>query len=171
MAHNQKAFIVALMATTLLTSGVTWAAEQQKAPSPQTQASSESDPRPIQDLSRAAQSLRDATHDMVREQASAKRGDAITQVDKTLAAVDSAMIGLPTSLLLADTNQTEPQKAAENLQNAADKLNEAVSALDSDAASGRRNADIKTIKQALAQIHQERLNIPGTVASTTGSAK
>ena len=134
-------------------------------------APSESDPRPIQDLTKAAQSLRDATHNMVREQASAKRGDAITQVDKTLAAVDTAMVGLPTNLLLADTNQTEPQKSAENLQNAADKLNDAVSALSSDAASGRRNGDIRTIKQALAQIHQERLNIPGTVASTTGLAK
>ena len=134
-------------------------------------APSENDPRPQRDLMQAAQSLRDATHNMVREQASTQRGDAITQVDKTLAAVETAMDGLPASLLLADTNQTEAQKSAENLQNAADRLNAAVTALNSDPASGRRNETIKTIKQALSQIHQERLNIPGTVASTNGSAK
>jgi hypothetical protein len=132
---------------------------------------SENDPRPIQDLMKAAQSLRDATHNMVREQASTKRGAAITQVDKTLAAVESAMDGLPTNLLLADSNQSEPQKSAENLQDAADKLNDAVTALNLDPGSDRRDEAIKTIKQALGQIHHERLNISGTVASTTGSAK
>src|SRR5690242_4627933 len=34
---------------------------------------SSSDPRPIQDLMKAAQQLRDATHDLVREQPSARR--------------------------------------------------------------------------------------------------
>jgi hypothetical protein len=134
-------------------------------------APSENDPRPIQDLMKAAQSLRDATHNMVREQASTKRGDAITQVDRTLAAVETAMDRLPSNLLLADTNQTEPQKSAENLQNAANRLNDAVTALNSDPASGRRNETIKTIKQALVQIYQERMNIPGTVASTNGAAR
>jgi len=49
---------------------------------------------------------------MVREQASAKRGESITQVDKTLMEVEDAMVSLPTNLLLAGTNESEAQKSA-----------------------------------------------------------
>lgn len=131
---------------------------------------SKNDPRPIEDLMKAAQGLRDATHDMVREQNSTKRNDSIRQVDKTLADVEDAMVTLPTSLLLAGTNGSEVKKSAENLQNAADRLNDAVKALNSDGASGRGANDVKKIKQALAQIHDERMNVPKTV-SMNGSAR
>ena len=126
--------------------------------------SAKNDPRPIEDLMKAAQRLRDATHDMVREQASTKRNDSIGQVDKTLAEVEDAMVGLPTSLLLAGTNESEAKKSAENLANAADRLNDAVKALKADGASGSGAVDIKKIKQALAQIHEEKMNVPRTVS-------
>jgi len=119
---------------------------------------------------KAAQRLRDATHDMVREQATIKRGVSITQVDRTLTEVEDAMVDLPTGLLLADTKESEAKKSAENLEEAADRLNAAVKALSSDAASGRRGNAIEKIKQALAQIHKEKLNIP-KAASTVGLAR
>jgi hypothetical protein len=131
---------------------------------------SKNDSRPIEDLMKAAQRLRDATHDMVREQNSTKRNDSITQVDKTLAEVEDAMVMLPTSLLLAGTNESDAKKSTENLQNAADRLNDAVKALNSDGASGRGANDVKKIKQALAQIHEEKMNVPRTVPMS-GSAR
>jgi 5'-deoxynucleotidase YfbR-like HD superfamily hydrolase len=131
---------------------------------------SKNDPRPIEDLIKAAQRLRDATHDMVREQAITKRNDSIGQVDKTLNEVEDAMIRLPTSLLLADTNESDAKKSTANLASAADRLNEAVKALKEDGASGSGAVDVKKIKQALAQIHEDRMNVPSTV-SMSGSAK
>jgi hypothetical protein len=128
------------------------------------------DPKPIEDLMKAAQRLRDATHDMVREQAGTKRNDSIGQVDKTLMDVEDAMVKLPTSLLLAGTDESEAKKSAENLANAADRLNDAVKALKADGASGSGAVDIKKIKQALAQIHEEKMNVPRTV-SMNGPAK
>ena len=113
---------------------------------------------------KAAQRLRDATHDMVREQASTKRSDSIEQVDKTLNEVEDAMVRLPTSLLLAGTNESEAKKSAENLANAADRLNDAAKALHSDGQSGSGAVDVKKIKQALTQIHEEKMNVPRTVS-------
>jgi len=119
---------------------------------------------------KAAQQLRDATHNMVREQASAKRNDSIGQVDKTLAEVEDAMDRLPTRLLLAGTNESETKKSAENLANAAERLNDAVKALKADGESGSGAVDVKKIKQALARIHEEKINVPRTV-SMNGPAK
>lgn len=119
---------------------------------------------------KAAQRLRDATHDMVQEQASTKRNDSIGQVDKTLAEVEDAMVRLPTSLLLAGTNESDAKKSATNLASAADRLNEAVKALKEDRGSGSGAVDVKKIKQALTQIHEDRMNVPSTV-SMSGSTK
>ena len=82
----------------------------------------------------------------------------------------SETVRLPTSLLLAGTNESEAKKSSENLQNAADRLNDAVKALNSDGASGRGATDVKKIKQALTQIHDERMNVPNTV-SMNGAAQ
>jgi hypothetical protein len=131
---------------------------------------SKNDPRPIEDLMKAAQRLRDAAHDMVREQASTKRNDSITQVNKTLNEVEDAMVRLPTRLLLAGTNESEAKKSAMNLANAADRLNDGVKALNSNGASGSGAVDVKKIKQALTQIHEERMNVPSTI-SMSGSAR
>ena len=90
------------------------------------------DPRPVQELQQAAQRLRDATHNMVREGASPERNAAIRQIDKTLAEVEGAVTSLPTKLLLAGTKQNEAQKSADNLQRAADRLDRAAQALKSD---------------------------------------
>jgi hypothetical protein len=128
------------------------------------------DPRPIEDLMKAAQRLRDATHDMVREQASTKHNDSIGQVDKTLMEVEDAMVRLPTSLLLAGTNESDTKKSAANLASAADRLNKAVKALKADGDSGSEAVDVKKIKQALAQIHEDRMNVPSTV-SMSGSTR
>jgi hypothetical protein len=119
---------------------------------------------------KAAQRLRDAAHDMVREQASTKRNDSITQVNKTLNEVEDAMVRLPTRLLLAGTNESEAKKSAMNLANAADRLNDGVKALNSNGASGSGAVDVKKIKQALTQIHEERMNVPSTI-SMSGSAR
>jgi hypothetical protein len=132
-------------------------------------ASTSPDTKPMQDLMQAAQRLRDATHDMVREQATVKRNDSIRSVDKTLNEVQDAMVSLPSDLMLANTNESESKKATENVARAADELNKAVTALNGDTKAGNRDQSIKAIKQALAQIQQERMKISAN-AATTGSA-
>jgi hypothetical protein len=76
---------------------------------------------------------------------------------------------LPSDLMLADTNESESKKATENVARAADELNKAVTALNGDTKAGNRDQSIKAIKQALAQIQQERMKISAN-AATTGSA-
>lgn len=132
-------------------------------------ASNSPDAKPMHDLMQAAQRLRDATHDMVREQATVKRNNSIRSVDKTLNEVQNAMVSLPSDLMLADTNESESKKATENLARAADELNNAVTALNGDTKAGNRDQSIKAIKQALAQIQQERMKL-STSAATTGTA-
>jgi hypothetical protein len=122
------------------------------------------DAKPIQDLQRAAQRLRDATHDMVRETATAKRNRGIRKVDRTLEEVQDAMVSLPSNLFLAGAEQSEPQKAGDNLQRATDRLNDAVQALKTDG-SANQSASVKAIKEALAQVQQERMNLANQSAS------
>jgi hypothetical protein len=122
------------------------------------------DAKPIQDLQRAAQRLRDATHYMVREAATSKRNRGIRKVDRTLEEVQDAMVGLPSNLFLAGTDQSESQKATANLQRATDRLNDAAQALKADG-TGDRSASIKAIKDALAQVQQERMNFANQSAS------
>jgi hypothetical protein len=132
-------------------------------------ASTSPDAKPIYDLMHAAQRLRDATHNMVREQATVKRNDTIRSVDKTLNEVRDAMVSLPPDLMLAGIKEGESKKAIENLARAADQLNMAVTALNRDTKTGNRDQTVKDIKQALAQIQQERMKI-STSPTTTGSA-
>ena len=124
---------------------------------------SSSDPRPIQDLMKAAQQLRDATHDLVREQPSARRNAIISKIDKTLVDVQGAMVNLP-----PDVNEAESKKASSNLATAADRLEQSSKALGADASPQQRSQAMNEIRQALAEVQQERLKISGG-PTTSGS--
>lgn len=135
-------------------------------------ASPSSNPRnaqPLNDLMAAAQRLRDATHDLVRERTSAERNHAIQKIDRTLAEVQNAIVSLPTNLLLADV--TPSQKATDDLARAADRLHDAVASLNKTGNSGPSQDAISEIKKALASVHQERVNLQGKegTANNAGS--
>jgi hypothetical protein len=89
----------------LIASLLSFSAVAQNAGSPGAQAPQNvapgSNPAAITSLMQAAQRLRDATHDLVREPDAQKRNAIIGQIDKTLLEVRSAMVSLPTNLLLA----------------------------------------------------------------------
>lgn len=129
---------------------------------------SSSDPRPIQDLMKAAQQLRDATHDLVREQPSARRNAIISKIDKTLVDVQGAMVNLPPDLMQAGVNEAESKKASSNLATAADRLEQSSKALSADASPQQRSQAMNEIRQALAEVQQERLKISGG-PTTSGS--
>ncbi len=127
-------------------------------------------PTAVTNLMQAAQRLRDATHDLVREPDAQKRNQIISQIDKTLLEVQSAIVSLPSNLLLAGINESEPQKAANDMAKAADKLNTAAAAL-SNTNSAKASQAVQDIRKALAQIQQERLRIAtssGNASQTTG---
>jgi hypothetical protein len=116
-------------------------------------------PRPFNELTVAAQRLRDATHQLVRERASAQRSEDIQKIDRTLAEVQSAMLSLPPNLLLANANASPSQKAADDLARAADRLHETVSSLSADGNPDRNQQTISEIRKALASVQQERMNL------------
>ncbi len=134
------------------------------------QSGTPADARPVQDLQHAAQQLRDATHDLVREQASAKRNEIIQRIDKTLVDVQAAIVSLPPNLMLAGTNEAESKKASSTLANAADRLEQSAQALSTDTSPDKRSQTMQEIRHALAQIQTERLAVSGGVSTTTGSA-
>ena len=134
-------------------------------------ASNASDPRPFNELNVAAQRLRDATHELVRERASAQRSEAIQKIDQTLAEVQSAILSLPENLLLANANASSSQKAADDLARAADRLHETVSSLNKDGNPDRNQQTISEIRKALASVQQERMNLQqNNRASDNGGA-
>ncbi len=126
-------------------------------------------PTAVTNLMQAAQRLRDATHDLVREPDAQKRNQIISHIDKTLLEVQSAIVSLPSNLLLAGVNESEPKKAAGEMARAADKLNTAAAAL-SNTNSAKASQSVRDIRKALAQIQQERLRIAssGNASQTTG---
>ncbi len=104
-----------------------------------------------------------------REPDAQKRNQIIRHIDKTLLEVQSAIVSLPSTLLLAGVNESEPKKAAGEMARAADKLNTAAAAL-SNTNSGKASQSVRDIRKALAQIQQERLRIAssGNAPQTTG---
>jgi hypothetical protein len=114
-------------------------------------------------LMQAAQRLRDATHDLVREPDAAKRNQIISQIDKTLLEVQSAIVSLPSNLLLAGARESQSKKAADEMAKAADKLNIAASKLNN-ISSGETHQSIQDIEKALSEIQQERTQIAASGA-------
>src|SRR4051794_32256310 len=82
------------------------------------QSSSSSSLRPFTELTTAAQRLRDATHELVRERASPERNQAIQKIDRSLMEVQNAIVSLPSDLLLADANASPSEKATDDLARA-----------------------------------------------------
>jgi hypothetical protein len=121
----------------------------------------------------AAQRLRDATHELVRQRASTERSQAIQKIDRTLAAVQGAMISLPDSLLLAEANATPSQKATDDLARAADRLNDAVAVLNKvDRSGGDDQRAIAEINSAISSVQLERSRLQGTQnADNTGDPR
>jgi hypothetical protein len=160
----------AALAVVLMTaSGPVLAQTSGAAPNANAATQSSTDPRPIQDLMKAAQQLRDATHDLVREQPSAQRNQIISKIDKTLRDVQAAMVNLPPDLMLAGVDEAQSKKASTDLANAADRLQQSSKALSADASPQQRGQAMNDIRQALAQIQQERMKIAGGANTTTGS--
>jgi len=124
------------------------------------------DPRPIKNLMIAAQRLRDATHDLVREPATAQRNEMIKKIDRTLIEVQDAMLTLPPELMLAAANESQSQKASDDLARAADHLNTAASSLRTDATPDRQREALTEIKNALSAVQRERMNIGGSSSSS-----
>jgi hypothetical protein len=146
-------------------------AAAQDASSPSAQApqntTRSSNPAAITNLMQAAQRLRDATHDLVREPDAQKRNAIISQIDKTLLEVRSAMVSLPTNLLLAGVKESESKKAANEMAKAADRLHTAAAALGK-ADSAKSGRSVQDIQKALAEIQQERMRIATGGASQPG---
>ena len=122
--------------------------------------STNADAKPIEDLQLAAQRLRDAIHDMLRQPAGLKRAESIEAGDKALAKVESAMVNLPPELLIAQANESTYKKTEDQLQRAVQNLQEATQALAKDPNSKRRNETIKKIKTALQETHRLMREIP-----------
>lgn len=165
--------LVAAPAASFAQTSPTTPAQNSQTVSPQSATPTTTQPsaKPIEDLMAAAQQLRDATHNLVREPASPQRSQEIKQIDSTLRKVEDAIAALPPDLLLARANESESKKAAENLSRAADRLNDAVQALQKDAQAKKAHS-LDDIRQALADIHRERLNVTmNQVGSNTGNQK
>jgi len=118
-------------------------------------------------LMQAAQRLRDATHDLVRESDAQRRNKIISKIDKTLSEVQAAIISLPSNLLLAGVREGDSKKAASEMARAADQLNAAAAKLGN--GSGKAKQSIEDIQKALTQVRQERAKI-ATVTSAGRAA-
>jgi hypothetical protein len=137
--------------------------------------SATSDARTLNELTVAAQRLRDATHELVRDRASPERNQAIQKIDRTLVEVQSAILSLPTKVLLADANVTPTQEATDDLARAADRLHDAISSLNKTENSDQNQKAVSEIKEALASVQRDRTNLQAVnnvagTSSTGGAA-
>lgn len=124
------------------------------------------DAKPIEDLLRAAQRMRDAIHGMLNEPAGAKRTEMIRAGDRALAEIEDAMVNLPPALLTAEASESSYKKTVERLQRTAGSLHAAAQALARDPNSKRRNQTIKKIKTAVEEAHRLMHEIPRGTSAT-----
>jgi len=159
---NAKLLIAAPLLVALGSAPLAIAQTKSAAPEkgPAATSSTRPDAKPIEDLLLAAQRLRDAIHEMVREPYSPKRTELIKAGDRALFEVQSAMVNLPPDLLTAQATESYYKESGDHLQRATLNLHEAVQALAKDPNSKRRNETIKKIKTALQETHRLMHEIP-----------
>jgi len=119
------------------------------------------DAKPIEDMQLAAQRLRDAIHNLVKEPAGPTRARLIREGDRALAEVESAMANLPPDLLTAEATESSYRDSSDELQRATRDLHEATQALAFDQDSKRRNETLMKIRTASMEIRHLLHDIPG----------
>lgn len=149
--------IVAVVASLAALSIPAAAIAEKPADSSQTHPQTTNSPA-VTTLMQAAQRLRDATHDLVRESDPQQRNIIISKIDKTLWEVQDAITSLPSNVLLAGVHEGDSKKAAGEMAKAADQLNAAAAKLRNDGSDQTRQS-LEIIQKALAQVRQERSKI------------
>lgn len=137
-------------------------AQGQNSPAPQggnaaaasTQPANPAHSKEMDRLLQAAQKLRDAIHELAQQAPTTQRSEAIRQADAALLDAQRAMLDLPPDLRTTANPQIGDTEAMRRLQEAAQKLREAVQAMASEPAGPRRNAAIKQANEALFETQQ-----------------
>lgn len=113
-------------------------------------------------LQEAAQRLRESIQAMAQQPAGEGRNRAIEQAHQALFDTQSAMIQLPPELRAGGTGGTQPDytKSMERLQQAAQKLREAVQAMAQQPAGERRNRAAEQARAALLETQQAMVTLP-----------
>ena len=113
-------------------------------------------------LQEAAQRLRESIQAMAQQPPGERRNQAIDQAHQALYDTQSAMIRLPPELRTGPGSASQPNytKSMERLQQAAQKLREAVQAMAQQPAGDNRNAAAREAREALLETQQAMVMLP-----------
>jgi hypothetical protein len=124
----------------------------------------------LRDLMDAAQKLRDATHELAKQETAKDRGMIIHQVNRALIETHRAMAALPFELQYSQNDGAYDSKAMERLQQAAQRLRDAAQSMAQMPDKSDRSAAIRQTNQALLETHQAMIELlPDTGPQTTGA--
>jgi hypothetical protein len=120
-------------------------------------------------LQQAAQKLREAVQAMAQQPAGAKRNAAADQAREALRETQSAMVELPRALRMGEGQAPNYTQSMERLQEAAQRLRDAVQAMAQQPAGPRRNEAMRQANDALFDTQQAMIQLPPELR--TGQAR
>lgn len=112
----------------------------------------------VKSLMAAAQLLRESIQRMAQAPAGEGRAEVIKQGNQALMQVNSAILALPSHLLLAGGSADDYNRAVTKMKAASDKLYAAVHALAREPGSAARNRAIREVNEALAETNTAMVN-------------
>ena len=122
-------------------------------------------------LQEAAQRLREGIQQMAQYPPGERRNAALDQAHKALFDAQQAMIQLPPESYMKEHAETLPNYtiAMDRLQQAAQKLREAVQAMAQQAPGDRRNAAMREAREAIVETQQAMIDLPPHMRSQLGA--
>ncbi|MGQ0752689.1 MAG: hypothetical protein ACT4PS_19380 [Betaproteobacteria bacterium] len=124
-------------------------------------------------LQEATQRLRQAIQNMAQQPEGERRNAAIRQAHQALFDAQQAMILLPPELYTSEGREALPNytKSMERLQQAAQKLREAVQAMAEQPAGTKRNAAAREAREAILETQQAMVSLPPHLRSQAGAER
>ncbi|HEX6318098.1 MAG TPA: hypothetical protein VFZ84_04425 [Burkholderiales bacterium] len=111
-------------------------------------------------LQQAAQKLREAVQAMAQQPAGERRNAAADEAREAIVETQRAMIDLPPELRMGAGTEPNYTKSMERLQEAAQRLRDAVQAMAKQPAGPRRNEAMQQANQALFDTQQAMVQLP-----------
>ena len=111
-------------------------------------------------LQQAAQKLREAVQAMAQQPAGPKRNAAADEAREAIVETQRAMIELPPELRMGAGTEPNDTQSMARLQEAAQRLRDAVQAMAQQPAGPQRNQAIKQANQALFDTQQAMVQLP-----------